>query len=64
MTLTLPNINMNARFSESFIHGLSDSKGERTVNPQSITNELRDYYQSKIITTDSKQDSDLNDECV
>ena len=57
-------MNMNAWSSESFIHGLSDSKGKITVNPQSITNELRDYNQSKIITTDSKQDSDLNDECV
>lgn len=54
MTLTLPNMNMNAISGQSFIHGLSDSKGKITVNPQSITNELRDYYQSKIITTVSK----------
>ena len=47
-------MNMNAISGQSFIDGLSDSKGKITVNPQSITNELRDYYQSKIITTVSK----------
>lgn len=48
----------NARSGQTTIHWLFNSKGKLTVNPKSIMNERRDYYQS----LHSKQDSYLNGE--
>ena len=48
----------NRRSGQATIRKLFDSKGKITVNPKSIMNELKDYYQNLY----SKQDSDLNEE--
>ena len=48
----------NARSGRTTIRRLFDSKGKITVNPESIMNKLKDYYQSLY----SNQDSDLNEE--
>ena len=48
----------NRRSGQVTIRKLFDSKGKITVNPKSIMNELKDYYQNLY----SKQDSDLNEE--
>ena len=52
------NLAENARSGQTIIRRLFESKGKLTVNPKSIMNELRDYYQN----LHSKQDSDLNEE--
>ena len=48
----------NRRSGQATIRKLFDSKGKITVNPKSIMNELKDYYQNLY----SKQDSYLNEE--
>ena len=48
----------NARSGRATIRRLFDSKGKTTVNPESIMNELKEYYQNLY----SNQDSDLNEE--
>ena len=48
----------NSRSGQSTIRRPFDSNGRITVNPQSIMNELGDYYENFY----RKQDSDLNEE--